>query len=109
MLWPLNHGFANDVLLEALVIAQESYGQENIATAGLLRQFAALYMFQGNYQEAETNLQKVRRIFEGAYGTDDPRLRPVLEQTGTLYLEMGRDQDAAQLFAAAGGLPQDTP
>ena len=44
-----------------------------------------------------------------AYGTEDPRLRPVLEQTGALYLDMGQDAKAAQQFAAAAALPREAP
>ena len=104
-----NYDFAGDVLLEALVIAQESYGLDHISTTGLLQQFATLYMFQEKYEDADLTIQRVRGIVEEAYGTDDPRLRPVLEQTGTLYMEMGRKEEAGHLFAEAAALPQQAP
>ncbi|MEE8465617.1 MAG: tetratricopeptide repeat protein, partial [Dehalococcoidia bacterium] len=104
-----NLEFANDVLVEALVVAQENFGFENISTTELLQLFATLYMFQEKFDDAESTLMRVRRIMEEAYGTEDPRLRPVLEQTGSLYLEMGREEEAAMLFAEASVLPQETP
>ena len=104
-----HYDFAGDVLLEALVIAQENYGFDDISTTGLLQQFATLYMFQEKYEDAEITLQRVRGIVEEAYGTDDPRLRPVLEQTGSLYMEMGRDEEAGLLLSEAAALPLKTP
>ena len=104
-----NYDFAGDVLLEALVIAQANSGFNHISTTGLLQQLATLHMFEKEYEDSDLTLQRVRRIVEDAYGTDDPRLRPVLEQTGSLYMEMGRNEEAGLLFSEAAALPPKTP
>ena len=91
-----NYDFAGDVLLEALVIAQENSGFNHISTIGLLQQLATLHMFEKEYEDSDLTLQRVR-------------LRPVLEQTGSLYMEMGRNEEAGLLFSEAAALPPKTP
>jgi len=43
---------------------------------------------------------------EDAYGSDDPPLRSILEQAASLYLEIGRDGEAAELQSGADAFHQ---
>ena len=62
----------------------------------------------GKYEGAALTIQRVRSI-EEVYGTDDPRLKPVWEQAGTIYMGMDRHEEASHLFAVAGVLSQEAP
>ncbi len=88
--------------------SQNTFGLDDIATTGTLMNFAMLRQHQGVYEDAEPTLFKVRTIVEEAYGTEDPRLIPVIEQIGSLYTAMGRDDEAANFFAEAADLTQRT-
>ena len=63
-------------------------------------------MYLENLEDAEGLLLKARRIMEDAYGSDDPPLRSILDQTVSLYLKIGQDDEAAQLQSAADALHQ---
>lgn len=95
------HDRAIPYLDRALLLSRRSAGLFDVSQQGLLRQLAASLTAVGSAPEGERHMLYLRRLGEHAYGSNDPRLIPILCVVGDWYVDIGQMDPARQHYRAA--------
>ncbi len=86
---------------EALALAEQLLGLNNVNTATSLNNLAELYRAQGRYAEAEPLCKRALAIREKALGPDHPDTATSLNNLALLYQNQGRYAEAEPLYKRA--------
>lgn len=89
------------VAKEALKVAEQTFGPDNLGVAQSLNRLAMLYNAQGLYGDAEPLLKRSLKIYEKSLGPDHPHVAAVLDNLAELYIKMGRNDEAVPLLNRA--------
>src|SRR5713101_6520086 len=89
------------VALEAVRIAEATYGAEDARLAVSLAYLGLTYDMGGNYGAAELALQRALAIYEKALGPDHPSVASSLNNLALLYKEQDKYAEAEPLYRRA--------
>jgi eukaryotic-like serine/threonine-protein kinase len=92
------YDLASAVLEEALGIAEELYGADDVRTAGFLGESAALCHEQGNAKRAEQLHRRQLAIYLDAYGENHELSAGALAAVGCTLASQGRFSEAEGVF-----------
>jgi tetratricopeptide (TPR) repeat protein len=92
---------ARHLSMEALALAERTYGKDDVRITPLLDVHAANLAAQGNFGEAEKLRQRALAIAIRHFGEDHPDVALQENNLGTLYVEMGRLEPAESLYRKA--------
>src|SRR5262249_6602642 len=84
-----------------LSIQERQYGRDHLDICSALQNLAALYEWQGNFDEAEKLFTRALAIKEKAIGSDSPVLIDLLTDLGVVYRDQDRYVDAERTFMRA--------
>ena len=79
----------------------EKFGEQDPRLATILNNLAALYLGQGQYDEAEPLFRQALAIVEKAQGPEHPNVAISLENCAELLGNLGRDAEAKMMEARA--------
>jgi len=85
---------ARAVALQALEVAEKTFGPEHVKTATSLNILAEVDRVMGRYAEAEPLYRRALAIRERSLRPGSPEIAQVLNNLALLYYEMGRFADA---------------
>ena len=88
---------AAKVAMEALKVAENTFGPDHPAVGVSLNNLAGLYEVQGKYAAAEPLYKRALAISEKALGPSHPHVATVLKNMASLYKETGRVDEAKRL------------
>src|SRR5438132_8801469 len=77
-------------LREALRLAEDSFGAEDVEVAFVLNQMGMLDKYAGRFDEGERTYHRALAILQKTYGPDDPRLADIYHNLGGLEHARGR-------------------
>jgi tetratricopeptide (TPR) repeat protein len=86
------------VELEALRVAEATFGTEHVTVAASAYLLAVLYDKQGLYPEAEPFYKRAIAVYEKSLGPDHPTVATALSDLAKLYKEQGRYTEAEPLY-----------
>ncbi len=91
---------------EAIALAEETRGREQLETAESIDNLALLYDAQGQYTRAEPLYERSLAIRRRILGSQHPTTALSLSNLGGLYVSQGRYSDAEPLFKHALAISQ---
>ena len=92
------HDLAAPVLEQSLGIAEEIYGEEDVRTAGILGDVAALHHERGDAKTAESLHRRQLAIYLDAYGENHELPAGALTAVGCTLASQGRFKEAERFF-----------
>jgi tetratricopeptide (TPR) repeat protein len=99
---------AEKAFLQAHSLAVDQFGQNDVRTAVILHNLAALYATTGKYTEAERRLKETLVVLEDKLGDEHPLVARNLSNLGVLYYKLTRCKEAEPLFQRALAILEKT-
>lgn len=95
------HTPAVTYLEKALALSRRSQGLFDINQQDILQQLATSLTALGQTEAADQHMRYMVRVGEHAYGSEDPRLAPLLCMIGDWYSQRGQVMEARELYKVA--------
>lgn len=95
---------AEELLLKAIPIYGDNYGEESAEYGKSLTNLATFYFIQKDFNKSETLLLKASDIYKVVYGEEHPYYGGSLNNLATLYRDMGNYSKAEPLYLEVIGI-----
>lgn len=92
---------AEPLLLDALALQQQTFGDRALETTRPLNQLGLLYRIQARYREAVDRYQQARTIVAAELGDRHPAFAAISNNLGVVYDAQGRYDEAESLYLEA--------